>query len=64
MLLIFDEDDKLNTPDDYDYVVRAEILKQDEEPKLHVAVIKHMLHGPCGHIKPNVPCMKNGMCKK
>ncbi|KAL0301815.1 UNVERIFIED_CONTAM: hypothetical protein Sradi_6458300 [Sesamum radiatum] len=64
MLVIFDEDDKLNTPDDYDYVVRAEIPKQDEEPELYVAVIRHMIHGPCGHIKPNAPCMKNGMCKK
>ncbi|KAL0311599.1 UNVERIFIED_CONTAM: hypothetical protein Sangu_2454600 [Sesamum angustifolium] len=56
MSVIFDEDDKLNTPDDYDCIVRAEIPKQP--------VIKHMIHGPCGHIKPNAPCMKNGKCKK
>ncbi|KAL0340284.1 UNVERIFIED_CONTAM: hypothetical protein Sradi_4545200 [Sesamum radiatum] len=64
MLVIFDEDDKLNTPDDYDCIVRAEIPKQDEEPELYATVIKHMIHGPYGHIKPNAPCMKNGKCKK
>ncbi|KAL0413453.1 UNVERIFIED_CONTAM: ATP-dependent DNA helicase PIF6 [Sesamum radiatum] len=64
MLVIFDEDDKLNTPDDYDCIVRAKIPKQDEEPELYVAIIKHMIHGPCGHIKLNAPCIKNGRCKK
>ncbi|KAL0345938.1 UNVERIFIED_CONTAM: hypothetical protein Sradi_4425100 [Sesamum radiatum] len=64
MLVIFDEDDKLNNPDDYYCIVRAEIPKQNEEPELYAAVIKHMIHGPCGHIKPNAPCMKNGRCKK
>ncbi|KAL0366886.1 UNVERIFIED_CONTAM: hypothetical protein Sradi_3578700 [Sesamum radiatum] len=64
MLVIFDENDKLNTSDDYDCIVRAEIPKQDEEPELYAAIIKHMIHGSCGHIKPNAPCMKNVRCKK
>ncbi|KAL0286570.1 UNVERIFIED_CONTAM: hypothetical protein Scaly_2789000 [Sesamum calycinum] len=58
------KDDKLNNLDDYDCIVRAEIPKQDEEPELYAAVTKHMIHGPCGHIKPNAPCMKNERCKK
>ena len=32
MLIILAESDKLNTPDDYDKIVRAEIPNQDEEP--------------------------------
>ncbi|KAL0290225.1 UNVERIFIED_CONTAM: hypothetical protein Sangu_2581200 [Sesamum angustifolium] len=46
MLVIFDEDDKLNTPEDYDCVVRAEIPDKNEEPELYAAVLKHMIHGP------------------
>ncbi|KAL0290529.1 UNVERIFIED_CONTAM: hypothetical protein Scaly_2667000 [Sesamum calycinum] len=64
MLVIFDEDDKLNTPEDYDCVVRAEIPDKNEEPELYVAVLKHMIHGPCGQSNSNAPCMKNMSCKK
>ncbi|KAL0396172.1 UNVERIFIED_CONTAM: hypothetical protein Scaly_0065600 [Sesamum calycinum] len=64
MLVIFDEDDKLNTPEDYDCVVRAEIPDKNEEPELYAAVLKHMIHGPCGQSNSNAPCMKNMSCKK
>ncbi|KAL0282485.1 UNVERIFIED_CONTAM: hypothetical protein Sangu_2948100 [Sesamum angustifolium] len=64
MLVIFDEDDKLNTPEDYDCVVRAEIPDKNEEPELYAAVLKHMIHGPCGQNNSNAPCMKNMSCKK
>ncbi|KAL0285519.1 UNVERIFIED_CONTAM: hypothetical protein Sangu_2774500 [Sesamum angustifolium] len=58
MLVIFDEDDKLNTPEDYDCVVRAKIPDKNEEPELYAAVLKHMIHGPCGQNNSNAPCMK------
>ncbi|KAL0307589.1 UNVERIFIED_CONTAM: hypothetical protein Sangu_3021300 [Sesamum angustifolium] len=64
MLVIFDEDDKLNTPEDYDCVVRAEIPDKNEEPELYAAVLKHMIHGPCGQNNSNAPCMQNMSCKK
>ncbi|KAL0324985.1 UNVERIFIED_CONTAM: hypothetical protein Sradi_5067800 [Sesamum radiatum] len=60
----FDENDKLNTPDDYDHIVRAEIPDKNDEPMLYEAVMRHMIHGPCGEMNVNAPCMKNGMCKK
>ncbi|KAL0448592.1 UNVERIFIED_CONTAM: hypothetical protein Slati_1415600, partial [Sesamum latifolium] len=64
ILVILDENDKLNTPDDYDCIVQAEIPDKDEEPMLYEAVIRHMIHGPCGEMNVNAPCMKNENCKK
>ncbi|XP_050280298.1 uncharacterized protein LOC126721288 [Quercus robur] len=64
MLIILDEDEKLHNLEDYDRVVKAEILCKEEQPQLHKAVLKHMIHGPCGVQNPRSPCMKNGRCKK
>ena len=64
MLIILYEDDKLHNPEDYDRVVKAEILCKEEQPQLHKTVLKHMIHGPCGVQNPRSSCMKNGRCKK
>ncbi|KAL0440130.1 UNVERIFIED_CONTAM: hypothetical protein Slati_2496000 [Sesamum latifolium] len=58
------ENDKLNTPDDYDHIVQAEIPDKNGEPMLYEAVMRHMIHGPCGEMNVNAPCMKNETCKK
>ena len=58
MLILLHADDKLNSPDDYDSVVRAEIPNQRNEPQLYEAVLKHMIHGPCGAYNISGPCMK------
>ncbi|KAF1858643.1 hypothetical protein Lal_00044676 [Lupinus albus] len=50
--------------EEYDAIVRAEIPYYEEEPQLHHVVLKHMVHGPCGILNPNAPCMKDGSCKK
>ncbi|XP_073138140.1 uncharacterized protein [Henckelia pumila] len=64
MLVIFDNIDKLHTPNDFDSIVRAKIPSERDEPSLYEAVIHHMIHGPCGLINPHSPCMKDGKCKK
>ena len=64
MLIILDEDDKLHNLGDYDPVVKAEIPCKEEQPRLHKAILKHMIHGPYGVQNPRSSCMKNGRCKK
>ncbi|XP_073153744.1 uncharacterized protein [Henckelia pumila] len=59
MLVIFENIDKLRTPDDFDSVVRAEIPSRTEEPNLFEAVTNHMIHGSCGLFNPNSPCMSD-----
>ncbi|XP_050878562.1 uncharacterized protein LOC127082372 [Lathyrus oleraceus] len=62
MLLILDTDDKLREPEEYDSVVKAEIPRHESEPELYEAVLKQMIHGPCGVLNQSSPCMKNGHC--
>ncbi|XP_056697701.1 uncharacterized protein [Spinacia oleracea] len=64
MLLILDENDKPRSPEEYDKIVRAEIPDRDEEPQLYDAVLKHMIHNPCGAGHRNSSCMENGVCKR
>lgn len=45
------------TPAEVDKVISAEIPGQDE-PLLRQAVIDFMIHGPCGQLNPDSPCMK------
>ncbi|KAF7844525.1 uncharacterized protein G2W53_001430 [Senna tora] len=64
MLLIVDDDDKINSPDVYDQIVKVEIPLQSDQPELYTFVLKHMIHGPCGTINPMSPCMQKGKCKR
>ncbi|XP_050919085.1 uncharacterized protein LOC127136587 [Lathyrus oleraceus] len=64
MLLILDIDGKLREPEEYDSVVKAEIPRHESKPELYEAVLKHMIHGPCGVLNQSSLCMKNGHCKK
>ncbi|XP_026378595.1 uncharacterized protein LOC113273038 [Papaver somniferum] len=59
MLIILRDEDKLQGPDDYEKIVREEILDPEEEPELHECVKKWMIHGTCGS-----KCMRDGKCKR
>ena len=63
MLVILNEYDKLHNLENYDQVVKAKI-SCEEQPQLHKAVLKHMIHSPCRIQNPRSLCMKNGRCKK
>ena len=52
------------TPDKIDNVICAKILDPSVDPELHRIVMSNMVHGPCGCINPNSPCMQDGRCSK
>ena len=64
ILLILAPEDKLRSPDDYDKVICAELPDPDTESHMHDIVRKCMMHGPCGALNPNAPCMVDGKCSK
>ena len=52
------------TPDKIDDVICAEIPNPTVDPELHQIVMSNMVHGPCGNINPQSPCMQDGLCSK
>ncbi|XP_073273312.1 uncharacterized protein [Primulina huaijiensis] len=63
MLVILQNDYKINCVDMFDGFVSAEIPNKDSHPRLFGLVIKHMMHGPCGTLNRNNSCMIGGRCK-
>ncbi len=51
-------------PDEVDKVIRAELPDPVSDPVLFQLVTKHMIHGPCGPLNRNSPCMVDGKCSK
>ena len=64
ILLIMVGTDKPRTPNDIDLKVIAEIPCRDTEPELYNLVDTFMVHGPCGSLNPECPCMDNGVRSK
>lgn len=52
------------TPDLIDDFISAEIPDPNIDPDLHEIITKNMIHGPCGIINQQSPCMKDGKCTK
>jgi hypothetical protein len=57
-LLIMQRKFKITCPEQYDMIISAE-LPNKEYPELYKMVTKHMMHGPCGALKPSCPCTKD-----
>lgn len=64
ILISLSEEDKISTVAEIDSIVSAEIPDIRTHPKLHEYVVKHMMHGPCGALKRNSVCMRDGKCSK
>jgi hypothetical protein len=64
ILLIVAPDDRPRGPEDYDKIVCAELPNKETHPELWDIVTRHMMHGPCGDLNRNCPCMEDGACTK
>ncbi|GFY37561.1 helitron_like_N domain-containing protein [Trichonephila inaurata madagascariensis] len=42
----------------------SELPDKTEDPKLHEIVKSTMIHGPCGVLNPNAPCIVDGVCTR
>ncbi|XP_072074145.1 uncharacterized protein [Arachis hypogaea] len=62
ILVFLHRDDKYPTADNIDRIISAEIPNKDRDPLYYEAVEKYMMHGPCGSIRKDSLCMKNGKC--
>lgn len=51
-------EDKVHTAERVDRLISAEIPDPQVNPRLHHAVITHMMHGPCGKGFARKPCMQ------
>ena len=47
-----------------DSFLSAEIPNKLIYPELYEIIIRQMIHGTCGRMNMNSPCMKNGKCTK
>ncbi|KAI9127152.1 hypothetical protein K1719_001711 [Acacia pycnantha] len=64
IILWLSDMDQIKTPFDVDNLISAEIPDKDVDPILYELVGSCMVHGPCGRLSSNAPCMKDGKCSK
>ncbi|XP_035221887.1 uncharacterized protein LOC118194792 [Stegodyphus dumicola] len=58
------EEDKIRDAECIDSLVCAELPDATRHPELHNIVKSSMIHGPCGELNRNSPCMSDGVCSK
>ncbi|KAF8092906.1 hypothetical protein N665_0398s0006 [Sinapis alba] len=62
ILLFMDSKHKLLNVEDIDRIIAAEIPDKAEELRLYDIVKDMMIHGPCGKVNRDSPCMQDGKC--
>jgi hypothetical protein len=64
MLIWIDQHDAPTSAEDMDGTICAEIPDKSTNPRLYEIIMAHMIHGPCGAINKNSPCMDGDKCTK
>lgn len=62
LLLFLKTGYKLLSPEIVDGIISAQWPDPVTQPHLFENVKKFMVHGPCGTLNPNAPCMRNNKC--
>ncbi|XP_026398220.1 uncharacterized protein LOC113293999 [Papaver somniferum] len=62
ILLRLSPDEKPRSASHIGSIISVEIPNPKENKDAYDAVCNYMLHGPCGHAKPNSPCMRDKKC--
>lgn len=63
-LLFLHRDDKFPRSEDIDKLIWAEISNKEQYPELYEIVRAFIIHGPCGALNMDSPCMEDGKCSK
>ncbi|KAF8050757.1 hypothetical protein N665_1890s0003 [Sinapis alba] len=58
ILLWFGNSSRTPSAEEVDKIISAELPKKEEDPEGYNLVSKHMIHVPCGVVKPNLPCIE------
>jgi len=58
LLLFLHPNNKYPTSYEIDQIILEEIPSKEDDPELYILVQNHMIHGPCGIIHSESPCMK------
>jgi hypothetical protein len=64
LLIILSDGSKIRLATDIDTLICAEIPDPVAQPELHEIVKATMIHGPCGALNKNSPCMAEDKCSK
>ncbi|XP_057730233.1 uncharacterized protein LOC130945543 [Arachis stenosperma] len=64
ILLWLDGRSRLQSSEIIDELICAELPNPAKYPLLYDVVTKFMIHGPCGQLRFNFPCMQDGRCSK
>ncbi|XP_058741448.1 uncharacterized protein LOC131613826 [Vicia villosa] len=64
ILIFLHPSNKYPRPEDIDKIISAEVPDPLTHPRLYNLVKSHMVHGPCGLVNVNSPCMKDRKCSK
>ena len=64
VLLHLANENKLQTAKDIGSLISAEYPDPNDDADLHEVIKSCMIHGPCGMLNRNSPCMKEDVCCK